>query len=42
MGKAIWDDPKNKAITEVFLTSPESDYINGVAIPLDGGKTIEP
>lgn len=34
--------PEDVANLAYFLASPASDFINGLAIPLDGGKTVMP
>jgi 2-deoxy-D-gluconate 3-dehydrogenase len=35
-----WGDPKDFCGTAVFLASPASDFITGVALPVDGGYSI--
>ena len=32
-----WASPDDMAGTAVWLASPASDYVTGVAIPVDGG-----
>jgi 2-deoxy-D-gluconate 3-dehydrogenase len=32
-----WGEPEDLAGLAVFLASPASDFINGAAIPIDGG-----
>jgi NAD(P)-dependent dehydrogenase (short-subunit alcohol dehydrogenase family) len=34
--------PEDVANLAYFLATEQSDYLNGVAIPLDGGKTVQP
>jgi 2-deoxy-D-gluconate 3-dehydrogenase len=34
-----WGEPDELAGTAVFLASAASDYVNGVALPVDGGYT---
>lgn len=34
-----WGEPQELAGTAVFLASSASDYVNGVALPVDGGYT---
>jgi 2-deoxy-D-gluconate 3-dehydrogenase len=34
-----WAEPKDIAGTAIWLASPASDYVTGVAIPVDGGYT---
>jgi 2-deoxy-D-gluconate 3-dehydrogenase len=34
-----WADPDDMAGTAVWLASPASDYVTGIAIPVDGGYT---
>jgi 2-deoxy-D-gluconate 3-dehydrogenase len=36
-----WGDPIDLAGTAVFLASPASDFITGVAIPVDGGYAVK-
>jgi 2-deoxy-D-gluconate 3-dehydrogenase len=35
-----WGDPIDLAGTAVFLASPASDFVTGVAIPVDGGYAV--
>jgi 2-deoxy-D-gluconate 3-dehydrogenase len=35
-----WGDPVDLAGTAVFLASPASDFVTGVAIPVDGGYAV--
>ena len=35
-----WGDPIDLAGTAVFLASPASDFVTGVAIPVDGGYSV--
>jgi 2-dehydro-3-deoxy-D-gluconate 5-dehydrogenase len=35
-----WGDPKDFCGTAVFLASPASDFVTGVALPVDGGYSI--
>jgi len=35
-----WGDPVDLAGTAVFLASPASDFVTGVAIPVDGGYSV--
>jgi len=35
-----WGDPVDLAGTSVFLASPASDFVTGVAIPVDGGYSV--
>ena len=35
-----WGDPVDLAGTAVFLASPASDFVTGVAIPIDGGYAV--
>ncbi|MHC5543373.1 SDR family oxidoreductase, partial [Singulisphaera rosea] len=32
-----WGDPRDIAGTAVWLSSPASDYVTGVAVEVDGG-----
>ena len=32
-----WGEPDDLAGTAVFLASPASDFVTGVALPVDGG-----
>jgi 2-deoxy-D-gluconate 3-dehydrogenase len=34
-----WAKPADMAVTAVWLASPASDYVTGIAIPVDGGYT---
>jgi 2-deoxy-D-gluconate 3-dehydrogenase len=34
-----WGEPQELAGTAVYLASAASDYVNGVALPVDGGYT---
>jgi 2-deoxy-D-gluconate 3-dehydrogenase len=36
-----WGEPEDLAGTAVFLVSPASDYLTGVAIPVDGGFSVK-
>jgi 2-deoxy-D-gluconate 3-dehydrogenase len=36
-----WGDPVDLAGTAVFLASPASDFVTGVAIPVDGGYSVK-
>jgi len=36
-----WGDPVDLAGTAVFLASPASDFVTGVAIPVDGGDSVK-
>ena len=35
-----WGDPEDMAGMAIFLASAASDFVTGVAIPLDGGFSI--
>jgi 2-deoxy-D-gluconate 3-dehydrogenase len=35
-----WARPEDMAGTAIFLASPASDYVTGVAIPVDGGYSV--
>ncbi len=35
-----WGEPRDLAGTAVFLASPASDFVTGVALPVDGGFSI--
>jgi len=35
-----WGKPNDLAGTAIFLASPASDFVNGVALPVDGGFSI--
>jgi 2-deoxy-D-gluconate 3-dehydrogenase len=35
-----WGDPNDFRGTAVFLASPASDFLTGVALPVDGGYSI--
>jgi 2-deoxy-D-gluconate 3-dehydrogenase len=35
-----WGDPVDLAGTAVFLASPASNFVTGVAIPVDGGYAV--
>jgi 2-deoxy-D-gluconate 3-dehydrogenase len=35
-----WGDPIDLAATAVFLAGPGSDFVTGVAIPVDGGFAV--
>jgi 2-deoxy-D-gluconate 3-dehydrogenase len=37
---ARWGEPEDLTGTAIFLASPASDYLTGVAIPVDGGFSI--
>jgi NAD(P)-dependent dehydrogenase (short-subunit alcohol dehydrogenase family) len=32
--------PEQAAATILFLASPQADFINGVALPMEGGATV--
>jgi 2-deoxy-D-gluconate 3-dehydrogenase len=34
-----WAQPEDIAGTAVWLASPASDYVTGIAVPVDGGYT---
>lgn len=36
-----WGTPKDMAGIAVFLASPASDFVNGTAIPVDGGYAVQ-
>jgi 2-deoxy-D-gluconate 3-dehydrogenase len=36
-----WGDPVDLAGTAVFLASPASDFVTGLAIPVDGGYAVQ-
>jgi 2-deoxy-D-gluconate 3-dehydrogenase len=35
-----WGDPEDFAGVAVFLSSKASDFITGVALPIDGGYSV--
>jgi len=35
-----WGTPQELAGTAIFLASPASDFVTGVALPVDGGYSI--
>jgi 2-deoxy-D-gluconate 3-dehydrogenase len=35
-----WGEPQDLAGTAIFLASPASDFVTGVALPVDGGFSI--
>jgi 2-deoxy-D-gluconate 3-dehydrogenase len=35
-----WGDPRDLAGAAIFLASPASDFVTGVALPVDGGYSI--
>jgi 2-deoxy-D-gluconate 3-dehydrogenase len=36
-----WGEPSDLAGTAIFLASPASDYVTGVALPVDGGYSVQ-
>jgi 2-deoxy-D-gluconate 3-dehydrogenase len=37
-----WGEPEDIAGAAVFLSSPASDFITGIALPVDGGYSVMP
>jgi 2-deoxy-D-gluconate 3-dehydrogenase len=36
-----WGEPADLAGTAVYLASPASNFVTGVAIPVDGGYAVQ-